>query len=262
MLSLRRLWLFTSLLIGVHCAMDDDSRSVALLTPLPPFKGHQAQLREKLIRGLLVSRQDLTCDLGYGSCSNIPGYCCPIGGECCSAAGGYCCPSGEYCVGTGCCPNGETCSTSASKKTPIGAIAGGTVGGLVLLAIGIFLIFRRLRNRNRTQPLPARDTGIPLTPTPAEQKHGSESAYFPPPAQSVVSTLPSSAFVMSPKPAGGYSEHEVVPAQPSYPTTISPTSPPNIHAPYSEPQVVYAGTGAPTTISSPGGTQPTKNWSS
>ncbi|KAJ7702072.1 hypothetical protein B0H16DRAFT_1483263 [Mycena metata] len=252
MLSLRRLLLFASLLSGVHCAVDDARCSAAPRTPIWPFKGQQleAQPREKFIRGLL-SRQDLTCDTGYGVCPDLSG-CCPLGGQCCSDGG--CCASGEYClVGSGCCPNGETCVARASK-TPTGAIAGGSVGGVVVLAIGIFTIlrWRRNRNRNRTQPLPAPDTGTLVTPTPAEQKHGSQSAYFPPSAQPVVSTLPSSAFVMSLKPAAGYSQHEVVDAQPM---------PSNFHAPYSEPQVVYAATAAPTTISSPGGTQPTNNWS-
>ncbi|KAJ6449940.1 hypothetical protein C8R45DRAFT_947056 [Mycena sanguinolenta] len=137
------------------------------------------------------------------------------------------------------------------KKTPIGAIAGGCVGGVVLIVIlasGIFIIVRRRRNRT---PPPARDTGILATPTPAKQKHGSESAYFPPPAQPVVSTLPTGVFVMPPT-AGGYSQHEVGHAQPM---------PSNLHAPYSETQVVYAATADPTNISSPGGTQPTNNWS-
>jgi hypothetical protein len=86
MLSLRtlpRLLLFTSLLSGVHCAQDDESRSVALLTPVLPLKQQQIQPREKVIRGLLRSRQDLSCNPGYGLCPDL-GQCCIIGEECCS----------------------------------------------------------------------------------------------------------------------------------------------------------------------------------
>ncbi|KAF8158779.1 hypothetical protein K438DRAFT_1986195 [Mycena galopus ATCC 62051] len=233
--------------------MDDDSRSVARLTPILPFKGQQTQPRDKIIRGLLSSRQDLTCDPGYGLCPNLPGFCCPAGGQCCSV--GACCASGEYCVATGCCPDGETCDDTRTSKTPIGPIAGGIVGGVVLLAIGIFIFFRR--RRNRPQPLPARDTGNLATPTPAEQKYGSESLYSPSPGQSVA-TLPSSTVIMSSRSGGGYSQHELLPAAPSYPTTISLTVPPNLHDSYSQPGVIYSGVpAAPATISSMGGTQST-----
>ncbi|KAJ7104732.1 hypothetical protein C8R44DRAFT_887178 [Mycena epipterygia] len=199
---------FTSLLSGAHCAKDDESRSVALLTPVLPLKQQQVQPREKVIRGLLRSRQDQSCDPGYGLCPNLG--CCLLGEECCS--GGGCCATGYYCVATGCCPDGETCYT---RTTPVGAIAEGSVGGVVLLASGIFIVFRR-RRRNRTQPLAARGTGIPITPTPAEQKPG--AAYSPAQVQTV--TLPSSVGAMSRNPGGGYAQHQVVHPAPSYPTTI------------------------------------------
>ncbi|KAJ6490036.1 hypothetical protein C8R45DRAFT_929331 [Mycena sanguinolenta] len=255
MLSLRRLLFLTTLLSGVHCAVDDSNRSVTHLTPVRPFKGQRARPREKIIRGLLNTRQDLSCDPGYGLCPNLPGICCIVGEECCS--GGGCCAIGEYCVANGCCPDGETCTT---RTKPIGAIAGGSVGGVILLAVGIFLCIRR-RRRNRTPPLPvpASGTGALVTPTPtptpADQKHAPESLYSSSPGKQVVSELPSSAVVMSVKSGGGYSLHDVVHAPPSYPTTILPTVPSNVH--YSEPQVVYAGL---TTISSTGGTQSTTSW--
>ncbi|KAJ7085301.1 hypothetical protein C8R44DRAFT_821592 [Mycena epipterygia] len=129
--------------------------------------------------------------------------------------GGGCCAIGYSCVATGCCPDGETCYT---RTTPVGAIAGGSVGGVVLLASGIFIFFRR-RRRNRTQPLAARGTGITITPTPAEQKPG--AAYSPSQVQAV--TLPSNVGAMSRNPGGGYAQHQVVHPAPSYPTTISST---------------------------------------
>ncbi|KAJ7040912.1 hypothetical protein C8F04DRAFT_1080929 [Mycena alexandri] len=244
MLSLRtlpRLSLLIILLSGVHGAMDDESRSVALLTPVLPLKQQQVQSREKVIRGLLHSRQELSCDPGYGLCPNQG--CCLLGEECCSA--GTCCPIGYYCLTTGdCCPTGETCGTR-TRKTPIGAIAGGSVGGVFLLASGIFILLRR-RRRNRPQPLPAGGTGLPVTPTPAEQKTG--SVYSPSQVQAV--TLPSSVGGV-----GGYSQHQVV-HPPSYPTTISPAVSPSLHEPYSQPGMAYA---APALISSTGGTQSIKN---
>ncbi|KAJ7346222.1 hypothetical protein DFH08DRAFT_211659 [Mycena albidolilacea] len=244
--ALPRLLLFTSLLSGVHCAKDDESRSVALLTPVLPLKQQQVQPREKVIRGLLHSRQDLSCDFGYGLCPNQ--RCCLIGEECCS--GGGCCAIGYYCVATGCCPEGETCGTR-TRKTPVGAIAGGVVAGVFLLASGIFILIRR--RRNRTQPLPAHGTGILVTPTPAEQKP--DSAYSPSQVQAV--TLPSSVGGMSQNPAGGYSQHQVVHPAPSYSTTISPAVPPSLHGPYSQPGGTYAAPPHPTTISSTGGTKST-----
>ncbi|KAJ6535636.1 hypothetical protein B0H19DRAFT_1271370 [Mycena capillaripes] len=167
--------------------------------------------------------------------------------------GGGCCAIGYYCIATGCCPEGETCDTR-TRTTPVGAIAGGTVAGVFLLASGIFIFFRR-RRRNRTQPLPARSTGIPVTPAPAEQKPG--SAYSPSQVQAV--TLPSSLGAMSENPGVGYSQHQVVHSALSYPTTISPAVPPSLHGPYAQPEVAYM---APTTISSTGGTQSAHGWSS
>ncbi|KAJ7913477.1 hypothetical protein B0H13DRAFT_1873899 [Mycena leptocephala] len=164
-----------------------ESRSVALLTPVLPLKQQQVQPREKVIRGLLRSRQDLSCDPGYGYLA-----CCLIGEECCS--GGGCCAIGYYCFVTGCCPDGETCGTH-TQTTPIGAIVGGSVAGVLLLTRGIFIFFRH--RCNCTQPLPACGTGIPLTPTPAEQKPG--SAYSLSQVQAV--TLPSSVGEMSQNPA-------------------------------------------------------------
>jgi hypothetical protein len=236
----------------------------------------------------LRSRQDLSCDPGYGLCPNLG--CCIIGEECCSGLRNtfhvlLCCLSlcrgwllcyrvcfqytlsvkfpvlivdlcSYYCFATGCCPEGETCGTR-TRTTPIGAIAGGSVAGVFLLASGIFIFFRR--RRNRTQPLPARRTGIPVTPTPAEQKPG--SAYSPSQVQAV--TLPSSVGAMSQNPGGGYSQHQVVHPAPSYPTTISPAVPPSLHGPYSQPGMAYyAAPALPTTISSTGGTQSTQGWSS
>ncbi|KAF7378463.1 hypothetical protein MSAN_00273400 [Mycena sanguinolenta] len=246
MLSLRRLFLLASLLSGVHCAMDDTRRSAALLAPISVPKEQRAQPREKLIRGLLRSRQDVTCDNpGYGVCPDLSG-CCPDGWECCF----------DW---DGCCSPGSSCGTTSclvKKKTPVGAIAGGSVGGVVVLALGVFAFFRR--RRNRTQPLPARDAGVLVAPTSAVEKHGAESLYSSSPGQAVVSALPTSAVLMPPKPAGGYSHHEVH-AAPSYPTTISPMVPPNLQESYSGPQRVYVAPPAPTTISSTGGTISTKS---
>ncbi|KAJ7896477.1 hypothetical protein B0H13DRAFT_2338431 [Mycena leptocephala] len=241
--TLPRLLLFTSLLSGVNCAKDDESRSVALLTPVLPLKQQQVQPREMVIRGLLRSRQDLSCDPGYGLCPNLG--CCLNGEECCS--GGGCCAIGYYCFATGCCPDGETCGTR-TQTTPIREIAGGSVAGGLLLASGIFIFFRR--RRNRTQPLPARGTGIPVTPMPAEQKPGSASSPF----QVQAVTLPSSVGAMSQNPGGAYSEHQVGHPAPSNPTTISPAVPPSLHGPYAQPGVAYTAAARPTTISSTGGT--------
>ncbi|KAJ7934203.1 hypothetical protein B0H13DRAFT_1855385 [Mycena leptocephala] len=249
MLSLRtlpRLLLLTNLLSGVHCAQDDESRSVALLTPVLPLKQQQIQPREKVIRGLLRSRQDLSCNPGYGLCPDL-GQCCIIGEECCS--GGGCCDIGYYCFATGCCPDGETCGTR-TRTTPIGAIAGGTVAGVLLLASSILIFLRR--RRNLTQLLLARGTGIPLTLTPAEQKPG--SAYSPSQVQAV--TLPSRVGAISQPSGGGHSQHQVVHPAPSSPTTISPAVPPSLHGPYSQPGVAYTAPALPTNISSTGGTHP------
>ncbi|KAJ7829945.1 hypothetical protein B0H13DRAFT_1916176 [Mycena leptocephala] len=236
------------LLLRVYCAKDNESRSVALLTPVLPLKQQQVQPREKVIRGLLRSRQDLSCDPGYGYLA-----CCLIGEECCS--GGGCCAIGYYCFVTGCCPDGETCGTH-TQTTPIGVIVGGSVAGVLLLTRGIFIFFRH--RCNCTQPLPACGTGIPLTPTPAEQKPG--SAYSLSQVQAV--TLPSSVGEMSQNLGGVYSPHQVVHLAPSYPTTISPAVPPSLHGPCSQPGVAYAVPALPTTILSTGGTQSTKGWSS
>ncbi|KAF7333112.1 hypothetical protein MVEN_02376600 [Mycena venus] len=133
------------------------------------------------------------------------------------------------------------------KKLLSVRLRGGTVSGVFLLASGIFIFFRR-RRRNRTQAVPAHDTGILVTPTPAQEKLG--SAYSPSQVQAV--TLPSSGGAI-----GGYSQHQVVHPAPSYSTTISPAVPPSLHGPYSQPGGTYAAPALPTTISSTGGTQST-----
>ncbi|KAJ7617887.1 hypothetical protein FB45DRAFT_1063454 [Roridomyces roridus] len=189
---------FFLFLVASQVARASDSDSSKLPTSLRPFKhAVPAQPRERVIRGLLHSRQDQTCDPGLGLCPD--GGCCTIGDECCTGA--FCCDVGFYCLADGCCPLGETCTGSAKKKTPVGAIAGGTVGGVVFIVTSIILFFyRRRRNAAAATAGPTTTTAAAPAATTAQvdSKHGSN---FNLPAVQAVS-LPSSV--------GGYSAPQVV----------------------------------------------------
>jgi len=71
-----------------------------------------------------------------------------------------------------------------SNKTPIGAIIGGTVGGLVVIAVAVFLIIRHRRKTRSpgslTEKVDVDDNNAGTTPTQQGQQEQPQSTQLPP----------------------------------------------------------------------------------
>ncbi|KAH7039811.1 uncharacterized protein B0I36DRAFT_343649 [Microdochium trichocladiopsis] len=91
-----------------------------------------------------------TCGVGEETCE---WGCMDAGAVCCNDNTAEYCNPGYFCIPDGCCPEGNTCdgyspapSTDDDGQLPVGAIVGGVVGGVAILALigfGIWFIIRR-----------------------------------------------------------------------------------------------------------------------
>jgi hypothetical protein len=86
--------------------------------------------------------------------------------------------------------------TPAAAQLPIGAIAGGVAGGLVVLIFVAWMTYWAIGYRNRGRTMPANSTASSLPPATRASQHGSSTA------TGQLSTLPGSTYSRAPTLSG------------------------------------------------------------